>query len=109
MSTVKVIPVPATAGVTLTLVSSPAANAPDVPVIPAVTDTDANVDAIGRFVSSLDTRPGVTLLPHHATAMAKYTRFRVDKRLPDGLGEPSKKELMDIISRLAGYGLEVSC
>lgn len=80
-----------------------------VPVIPTITDTGENIEAIGRFVSALPRPPAIALLPYHATAMAKYTRFRVDKRLPDGLAAPSRKELMEIASRLAGYGLEVKC
>lgn len=78
-----------------------------VPVIPAVTDSEDNLDAIGRFVSSLARRPSVTLLPHHKTAMEKYTRFDVDKRLPEGTGSPSREALGEMAKRLEGYGLEV--
>jgi pyruvate formate lyase activating enzyme len=78
-----------------------------VPVIPAVTDTDANFDAIGRFVSSLDTPPSVTLLPHHTAAMGKYARFSVDKRLPGGTESPSRDALWAMAKRLERYGLEV--
>lgn len=78
-----------------------------VPVIPAVTDTDANCDAIGRFVASLDTPPSVTLLPHHTTAMRKYARFNVDRRLPGGTESPSRDTLWAIARRLERFGLEV--
>jgi pyruvate formate lyase activating enzyme len=78
-----------------------------VPVIPAVTDTDGNFDAIGRFVSSLATPPSVTLLPHHTTAMGKYARFDVDKRLPDGTQAPSRDALGQMAKRLERYGLEI--
>jgi pyruvate formate lyase activating enzyme len=78
-----------------------------VPVIPSVTDTDANFDAIGEFVSSLERRPSVTLLPHHATAMEKYSRFAVEKRLPDGAPTPSSADLERLASRLERFGLEV--
>jgi pyruvate formate lyase activating enzyme len=78
-----------------------------VPVIPAVTDTDENLDAIGRFVASLETRPGVTLLPHHTTAMQKYARFDIDMRLPNGTGSPSREALRGIAGRIERYGLDV--
>jgi len=79
-----------------------------IPVIPSVTNADGNFDAIGRFVSSLADPPHVTLLPHHSTAMGKYSRFDIDKRLPDDVGDPTSEELQEIASTLAGYGLDVS-
>jgi len=78
-----------------------------VPVIPNVTDADDNFDEIGRFVSSLETSPSVTLLPHHTTAMEKYSRFDVDLRLPEGTETPSRDTLGEIAERLERYGLEV--
>ena len=79
-----------------------------VPVIPTITDTADNINAIGRFVSRLQRPPRVTLLAHHPAAMEKYGRFRMKKRLPDGLGAPSAMELERIASRLSGYGLQVA-
>ena len=78
-----------------------------VPVIPDFTDSNENFDEIGRFVSSLDVRPSVTLLPHHTTAMEKYARFNVDKQLPDGTETPSKDALWALAKRLERYELEV--
>jgi len=78
-----------------------------VPVIPNVTDTDGNFEAIGEFVSSLETRPSVTLLAHHATAMEKYARFGVERRIPDGTESPSQEALGEIASRIREYGVEV--
>jgi pyruvate formate lyase activating enzyme len=80
-----------------------------VPVIPGVTDAEENFDAIGRFVSTLDRPPALTLLPHHATAMEKYARFDVEKQLPEGTGSPSPETLGHIASRLEAHGLEVTC
>jgi pyruvate formate lyase activating enzyme len=80
-----------------------------VPVIPGVTDSDSNFDAIGDFISALKTQPSVTLLPHHTTAMEKYARFDVHKRLPDGTEAPSRETLERIASRLEKYGLAVFC
>ncbi|MGD8412875.1 MAG: glycyl-radical enzyme activating protein [Candidatus Latescibacterota bacterium] len=79
-----------------------------VPVIPGVNDADENVDGIGRCVSALKTRPEVTLLPNHTTALEKYSRFGVDARLPDGTGAPSRESLGRIAKRLERYGLDVN-
>jgi pyruvate formate lyase activating enzyme len=79
-----------------------------VPVIPRMNDSVDNVDEIGQFVSSLKTNPSVTLLPHHTTAMEKYSRFDVDMRLPEGTETPSRDALGKIASRLERYGLEVN-
>ena len=79
-----------------------------VPVIPGITDTDDNLAAIGRFVSSLPNQPPVTLLAHHATAMGKYERFDINKRLPDDTAAPSKRAMGDFASKLDKFGLEVS-
>jgi pyruvate formate lyase activating enzyme len=79
-----------------------------IPVIPNITDANDNFDAIGRFVSGLPKLPHVELLRHHPTAMEKYTRFKMERRLPDGMDTPSRRELGRIASRLSEYGLEVS-
>ena len=79
-----------------------------VPVIPTVTDGQDNFDALGEFAASLETRPAVTLLAHHPTAMEKYSRFAVDKKLPDGVEAPSRERLEEIARGLEQYGLEVN-
>ena len=79
-----------------------------VPVIPSITDTVDNMDAIGKFVSSLSRRPRITLLPHHKPSEEKYSRFHLEKRLPPDTGTPSREELETLASRLSGYGLEVA-
>ena len=77
-------------------------------VIPAVTDVPDNFDAIGSFVSDLAHPPGVTLLPHHSTAMEKYSRFGMIRRLPRDTNTPSQTDLESYASKLARYGLDVS-
>ncbi len=79
-----------------------------IPVIPTLTDAEENVEAIGRFVSALPGPPSVTLLQHHRTAMGKYARFHMEKRLPEGLEPPPPEELRQIASRLVDHGLDVS-
>ena len=78
-----------------------------IPVIPAATDAPDNFDAIGSFVSDLANPPRVTLLPHHSTAMEKYSRFDMIRRLPRDTRAPSKTDLENYAYRLARYGLEV--
>ncbi|UCH83268.1 MAG: glycyl-radical enzyme activating protein [Candidatus Latescibacterota bacterium] len=79
-----------------------------IPVIPTVTDINGNFEAIGEFVAALPRRAPVRLLPHHSTAMEKYARFDMEKRLPDGVEPPSRRELERIASRLREYDLEVT-
>jgi pyruvate formate lyase activating enzyme len=79
-----------------------------VPVIPGVTDSEDNLDAIADFVSTLETPPGVTLLPHHPTAMEKYGRFDVERRLPEGTGTPSPEAMKTIATRLGRHGLQIA-
>ncbi len=79
-----------------------------IPVIPTITDAAENIDAIGQFVSNLPQPPRVRLLAHHPAAMEKYGRFRMTKRLPEGLRAPSCSELEAIASRLGRFGLQVA-
>lgn len=67
------------------------------PVIPGITDTPANVDALGALVRSLPRRLLVDCLPYHAAAMDKYPRFGMEPPLPD-TKEPTG-ERMDAIRR----------
>jgi pyruvate formate lyase activating enzyme len=79
-----------------------------IPVIPTITDTEGNFEAIGEFVAALPHPAPVRLLPHHSTAMEKYARFDMEKHLPAGVEPPSRHELERIASRLAKYDLEVT-
>jgi pyruvate formate lyase activating enzyme len=79
-----------------------------IPVIPTITDRAENLDAIGRFVSTLTGPPRVTLLRYHPTAMEKYTRFGIEKRLPEDIVSPSEDAFAKTASRLVGHGLDVS-
>ncbi len=79
-----------------------------IPVIPTITDIEGNFEAIGEFVAALPNPAPIRLLPHHSTAMEKYARFDMEKRLPAGVGPPSRHDLERIASRLADYDLEVT-
>jgi pyruvate formate lyase activating enzyme len=79
-----------------------------IPVIPTVTDVEGNLEAIGEFVAGLPHPAPIRLLPHHSTAMEKYARFDLEKKLPDGIDPPSRRDLERIASRLTKFDLEVS-
>jgi pyruvate formate lyase activating enzyme len=79
-----------------------------VPVIPTITDDAPNLEAIGRFVSTLPSRPRVSLLRYHATATEKYTRFGLEQRLPPDVEGPSPEDLARLAATLTLHGLEVT-
>jgi pyruvate formate lyase activating enzyme len=79
-----------------------------VPVIPGFTDTNDNLEAIGRFVSTLSPAPPVELLPHHAVAMDKYRRFGMDGGLSGYTAAPDEHEMRAHAARLDQFGLEVT-
>ncbi len=66
-----------------------------VPVIPGITDTDANLAALGAWLRTLPRALPVTLLPYHAAAMDKYRRFGWPVPLPD-TREASADELANV-------------
>ena len=76
------------------------------PVVPGITDGEANVDALGRFAASLARPVPVWLLPYHRAAMDKYRRFGLEPPLPD-TREPSESDLARIEGQLTALGLEV--
>jgi pyruvate formate lyase activating enzyme len=76
------------------------------PVIPGVTDGSENLEALGRFVSSLANTRVVHLLPFHRTASDKYARL--DRRWPLGdLTASVPEALADAAAVLSGHGLDV--
>lgn len=78
-----------------------------IPVIPGITDTSGNIEEIGVFLATLPRPPEVTLLPHHPAATAKYARFDMEQKLPEGLRVPTIEELERLADRLRSKGLTV--
>jgi pyruvate formate lyase activating enzyme len=76
------------------------------PVVPGITDGEANVAALGRFAASLPRLPAVWLLPYHRAAMDKYRRFGLTPPLPD-TREPTEEAMARIAAALKAMGLEV--
>jgi pyruvate formate lyase activating enzyme len=76
------------------------------PIIPGITDTPENLDAIAAFIMSLPVPPPLRLLPHHRAAMSKYGRFGIPNRLPD-IEDPTPDRIASIAAELRKSGIEV--
>jgi len=78
-----------------------------IPVIPAMTDGRANIEAAGALLSSLATPPAVRLLPFHPSALEKYKRFGME--VPSGYGgtQPSAADMRRVARLLETWGLKV--
>ncbi len=77
-----------------------------VPIIPGITDSEKNLEAVGAYLASLPSPPPVALLPHHPVAMDKYARFDVPLRLPE-TEAPTSEAMAGHAARLRGLGLTV--
>lgn len=73
------------------------------PVIPGITDTVSNLDAMNAFLRSLPRALPLDVLPYHAAAMDKYPRFGMKPPLPD-VREPTAVDLERIRLRVCGSG-----
>lgn len=78
-----------------------------IPVIPGINDSEDNIEAVGRFLSSLSRRPDVNLLAYHASAVEKYRRFEMPYLLQD-VAPPHGDHMRNISDRLEMFGLNVS-
>lgn len=78
-----------------------------IPVIPGINDTADNMEATGRFLSGLASRPEVNLLPYHSAAVEKYRRFGIPYRMAD-ISAPSGERMKELSDQLARFGLAVS-
>lgn len=52
-----------------------------IPVIPGITDTDENTDAVKKLLSGLKSVRKVDLLPYHNISGSKYLRFRKENKM----------------------------
>jgi pyruvate formate lyase activating enzyme len=89
-----------------------------IPVIPGINDSDDNIRTAGAFIAGLDGNVrDVTLLPYHATGLAKYARLGRtygSQGLPgasqsqgEGLEPPPAARLEELARLLEGFGLRV--
>lgn len=78
-----------------------------IPVIPGMTDDDANIGQLVRFIQSLKEVQGVDLLPYHRTGDGKYKRMGlagVMKRT----NPPTPERMALIQRRFRSQGLSVT-
>ncbi len=78
------------------------------PIVPGYTDEEADIEAAGRFLSSLDgDRIRVRLLPYHRLAESKYERLEGVYPLKE-VPAPPKERMERLRELLSGYGLDAS-
>ena len=75
------------------------------PLVPGMTDSDANVADVGALLGRLGLRR-VDLLPYHRAGLAKYERLGLDPG-PADLTPPAPARIEAAASRLSACGLEV--
>jgi pyruvate formate lyase activating enzyme len=76
-----------------------------IPIIPSVNDDDTHIEALGKFLSSLNIQ-NVFILPYHEIAAIKYERLGRPYLLK-GVKPPSQNSMEGIQSKLENYGLTV--
>jgi pyruvate formate lyase activating enzyme len=74
------------------------------PVVPAVNDDDANIEATADFICSLRPAPRISLLPYHPTGEAKFARLGKHYSLR-GTATPAPQQLDAIAGRFRVRGL----
>jgi pyruvate formate lyase activating enzyme len=77
-----------------------------VPVIPGITDTEANLEAMGEFLQGLGRPIRMNLLPYHQTAAHKYERLKMENRMA-GIEPPTKEHMNELKARFERLGFEV--
>jgi pyruvate formate lyase activating enzyme len=78
-----------------------------IPLIPAITDGDDNIEQIVRFVGTLKTVIGVDLLPFHRIGNEKYRRLGMTDNTA-GTAPPPPERVAAIKRRFESAGLIVS-
>ncbi len=76
------------------------------PLVPGITDDDANLAALGDFVRSLPGPPPLHVLPYHRIGSDKYDRIGLQYPL-QGLEPPSHDHVANVARLLESYGLTV--
>ena len=78
-----------------------------IPLIPAMTDTETNLEQIARFASGLKSIQGVDLLPFHRIASGKYRRLGLADPMA-GAEPPFPDHVAVIKNRFESAGFDVS-
>jgi pyruvate formate lyase activating enzyme len=77
-----------------------------IPIVPGITDDDANIDAIAELAVTLPSVRQIHLLPYHNTASAKLNRLGRSNPL-ENLSAPDSRCLERLRDRIADRGLTV--
>ncbi len=77
-----------------------------IPIVPGITDDDANIDAIAELAATLPYVRQIHLLPYHNTASAKLNRLGLTNPL-ENLAAPEPLCLERLRDRIADRGLTV--
>lgn len=77
------------------------------PVIPAVTDTEDNINQLIDFLQSNNGIDEINILPFHRIANHKYARFQIENKM-NKTKEPTKTEIENIKNRFKSAGFKVS-
>jgi pyruvate formate lyase activating enzyme len=72
------------------------------PVIPGITDSEANIKAIGEFVTPMKNVQQIDLLPYHRIAEAKYRRLDMIYRM-DGVLPPNDERMEEVKQLFENY------
>ncbi len=80
---------------------------PRIPLIPGITDTDENIDAVILFLSGLEGIGCVSLLPYNKIAEDKFERFGMASRIGE-LPIQTESELRAMGTRFENAGFRVS-
>lgn len=78
-----------------------------VPLIAGLTGTRENIDGIIRFCDGLQHLAGIELLPYHPLGEQKFTGM--GKAADNGLAEPDRNAITDILGRLKAAGIDATC
>jgi pyruvate formate lyase activating enzyme len=76
------------------------------PLLPGINDDDANLKAAGAFLTSLDRRYPVDILPFHRIGIDKYARLGMEHPMPD-LQPPGADAIGHAAGILSDAGLDV--
>jgi len=77
------------------------------PLIPGVNDSRKNLEALAKYVKTLDSVKELNILPYHSLGIFKYRILGKVCRL-HGIEMPTKSYLQEVRGFLESYGLNVS-
>ncbi|MBD3307647.1 glycyl-radical enzyme activating protein [candidate division KSB3 bacterium] len=76
------------------------------PLIPSLTDDQANIDAIADFLRSLDREVPLEILPYHRYGASKYASLEKEYAV-ENIAEPDKQQVERAVALFAAKGITV--